>query len=221
MSKVDQKSTLTDSLQPPRAVTTNKRGLARQQKLLEVAQKHFFANGYAGANVNEIVREAGGSLNTLYRHFGNKLGLFEAVMQNKANQLFSPFSHTDFWQADMKNNLLEFGRAVQNVALSPDGLAIHRLVSSENNLEQGEIQELFYTLGPKTAITILGDYLQDLQAHGRIQMNDCYLAAAQFLDMIKGPFFYPALFGQMPDEAAMEIALQQAVELFLNGCARR
>lgn len=214
MSKVDEQ------IVTQREITTNKRGLARQQKLLEVAEKHFFAHGYAGANVNEIVREAGGSLNTLYRHFGNKLGLFEAVMQNTANQLFTPFSQTDFWQADMETNLLEFGRAVQNIVLSPDGVAIHRLVSSENNVEQSEIQQLFYAIGPQTAITILGDYLQDLKEQGRIRVHDSYLAAAQFLEMTKGPFFYPALFGKLPEKEEMEQVLKQSVEIFLNGCLR-
>ncbi|CAN8140395.1 TetR/AcrR family transcriptional regulator [Thiomicrorhabdus sp. 6S2-11] len=221
MSKVvESKDSPSEALSTRREVTTNKRGLARQQKLLEVAQKHFFAHGYAGANVNDIVREAGGSLNTLYRHFGNKLGLFEAVMQDKANQLFLPFAETDYWQADMENNLLNFGRAVQSVALSPDGLTIHRLVSSENNLEQSEIQRLFYKIGPQTAITILGDYLHGLKEQGRIRINDCYIAAAQFLEMIKGPFFYPALFGKLPEEQEMEKALKQSVEIFLNGCLR-
>jgi hypothetical protein len=38
--------------------------------------------------------------------------------------------------------------------------------------------------------------------------------------MIKGPFFYPALFGKLPEEQEMEKALKQSVEIFLNGCLR-
>ncbi|MBF6057738.1 MULTISPECIES: TetR/AcrR family transcriptional regulator [Thiomicrorhabdus] len=199
---------------------TNKRGLARQLKLLEVAQKHFLAQGYAGTSVNEIVKEAGGSLNTLYRHFGNKLGLFEAVFKSKANELFKPFENTEFWSDDLRTNLTHFGRVLQAVSLSADGIAMYRLVATENNHEQSEIQKIFYQHGPQAAIAVLAAYLQKVQDSGKIQVGDPSLAAGQFLEMIKGPFFYRALFGETIGAEEMERTLSHGVELFLHGCMR-
>ncbi|WP_319380536.1 TetR/AcrR family transcriptional regulator [Thiomicrorhabdus sp.] len=200
--------------------STNKRGLARQLKILEVAQKHFLSQGYAGTSVNEIVKEAGGSLNTLYRHFGNKLGLFEAVFQAKANELFELFQKTEFWNDDLRTNLSNFGRTLQCVSLSADGIAMYRLVATENNHEQSEIQQIFYQHGPQAAISLLGNYLQKVRDSGQIHLEDPFLAAAQFLEMIKGPFFYRALFGETIEPEEMEKTLSQAVELFLNGCGQ-
>jgi TetR/AcrR family transcriptional repressor of cmeABC operon len=197
---------------------STKRGQARQQKLLQVAERTFMENGYAGTSVNEIVREAGGSLGTLYRLFGNKLGLFEAVFRSKSTELFHQFQNDTFWTDDIEHSLSNFGRALQSVALSADGIAIYRLVITENNIDQGEIQKIFYTYGPQTAITMLTGYLQKQQQAGRIQLSSCELAAAQFLEMIKGPFIMRALFGEQITPKELETALNQAIGLFLNGC---
>jgi len=177
-------------------VSTNPgRGKLRQQKILEVAEELFMTKGYAGTSVNEVVKIAGGSLNTLYRYFGNKLGLFEAVFDRKTDELFGPFRNQDFWQGDIRDNLMNFGQSLQQVALSGDGIAIYRLVVTENNQEQGEIQKIFYQKGPQAAIGILAAYLKAEQAKGHIQLDNHELAANQFLEMVKGPFVYPALFG--------------------------
>lgn len=194
-----------------------KRGQARQQKLLEVAERAFLQNGYAATSVNQIVREAGGSLGTLYRQFGNKLGLFEAVFKKKSQEIFGPFDGDAQWQDDIAQSLYTFGYTLQHVALSSDGVAIYRLVVSENNLDQGEIQKIFYKHGPQTAIKVLARFLEKQVKAQRLRPLHCELAAQQFLEMIKGPFILRALFGEVITDAELDIALKQAIELFLNG----
>jgi TetR/AcrR family transcriptional repressor of cmeABC operon len=197
-----------------------KRGLARQQKLLEVAERAFLQNGYAATSVNEIVRQAGGSLGTLYRQFGNKLGLFEAVFKKKSQEIFAPFDDDALWSDDMAKSLYTFGHTLQHIALSADGVAIYRLVVSENNLDQGEIQKIFYKHGPQTAIRVLARYLEKQMKAQRIQLLNAELAAQQFLEMIKGPFVLRALFGESLAEQELEAALNQAIMLFLKGCEK-
>ncbi|WP_178863086.1 TetR/AcrR family transcriptional regulator [Thiomicrorhabdus cannonii] len=208
---------------PPTAsspVLLTKRGLARQQKLLEVAERAFLQNGYAATSVNEIVRQAGGSLGTLYRQFGNKLGLFEAVFKKKSQEIFAPFDDDALWSDDMAKSLYTFGHTLQHIALSADGVAIYRLVVSENNLDQGEIQKIFYRHGPQTAIRVLARYLEKQMKAQRIELLNAELAAQQFLEMIKGPFVLRALFGESLAEQELETALNQAIMLFLKGCEK-
>ncbi|MDG6778408.1 TetR/AcrR family transcriptional regulator [Thiomicrorhabdus sp. zzn3] len=197
---------------------TTKRGLARQQKFIEVAEHFFLENGYESTSVNEIVKIAGGSLGTLYRLFGNKLGLFEAVFKKKSKELFSQFDRADFWTDDLHNSLFQFGNSLQKLALSRDGIAIYRLVVTENNLDQGEIQKIFYKYGPQTAICMLSTYLQKQLDNGKIELIDPQLAASQFLEMIKGPFTLRALFGEEIQQKELDMALEQAIHIFLQGC---
>lgn len=200
--------------------TTTKRGLARQKKFLDVAEQVFLTKGYAGTSVNEIVSLSGGSLGTLYRLFGNKLGLFEAVFKKKSKELFGQFEEETHWTDDIEASLYHFGQTLQHLALSADGTAIYRLVITENNLDQGEIQKIFYRYGPQTAIGMLKSYLQKQIELGRLELEDPELAATQFLEMIKGPFVLRALFGETIAVDEMDSALKQAIRIFLKGCAK-
>ncbi len=52
--------------------------------LLSVAAQHFLDEGYEGANLDQIGGEARVGRGTLYRHAGNKAGLFAAAMRQRA-----------------------------------------------------------------------------------------------------------------------------------------
>jgi TetR/AcrR family transcriptional repressor of cmeABC operon len=90
-----------------------KRGLERRQKILQAAKTVFIEQGYANASINEIVRLSGGSLGTIYRFFGNKLGLFEAFFQQMTEDVFSHFETQVLRQGDIETNLICFGRQMQ------------------------------------------------------------------------------------------------------------
>lgn len=49
--------------------------------ILQVARQLFTTKGFANASVSELCRQAGVSPPTLYYHFGDKSGLFEAVVE--------------------------------------------------------------------------------------------------------------------------------------------
>lgn len=50
-------------------------------RLLEAAQAVFAAHGYSGANISDIVAQAGTTKPMVYYHFGSKEGLFAAVLE--------------------------------------------------------------------------------------------------------------------------------------------
>lgn len=198
-------------------ICTTKRGIARHQKLLEVATQAFLKNGYDRASVNEIVKEAGGSLGTLYRLFGNKLGLFEAVLKKKTSDIFDDFESDDVWTDDIETSLLNFGRKLQPVAISPDGIGIYRLVIAENSLDKEKIQKIFYTYGPQRANRILSTYLAKQVKSKKMQISDCDIAAYQLLEMIKGPLYIKSLLGEKVEHDELEKTLHQGVSIFLKG----
>lgn len=58
-----------------------------RERLLRAAVHQFAAKGYAGTTVRDILREAGVSAPVLYYHFGNKEGLFLALVREGAGKL--------------------------------------------------------------------------------------------------------------------------------------
>lgn len=197
-------------------ICTTKRGIARHQKLLEVATEAFLKNGYDGASVNEIVKEAGGSLGTLYRLFGNKLGLFEAVLKIKTSELFDDFESEEVWTNDIKTNLLNFGRRLQSLAYKPDGLSLYKIVIAENSIDKQDIQKIFYTHGPQRANRILSSYLKKQVNNNKMRIQNCDIAASQLLEMIKAPLMKRMLGIEISQEE-LDTALNQGVDIFLRG----
>ncbi|WP_255705821.1 MULTISPECIES: TetR/AcrR family transcriptional regulator [unclassified Ectothiorhodospira] len=193
------------------------RGEARRQRLLDVAAEVFMEQGYAGASVNEIVRRAGGSLSTLYRLFGNKLGLFEAMIAQRTEVVFAPFEAEGVWTDDLEATLLAYGRHIQSRLVEAHAVEIFRLVVSERGEDRERIQQFFHDAGPRRGQRLLADYLRTQVEKGRLRSLDCDMAACQFIDMTRAPFYYRLLFGHPPDEVERERALQQALSLFLQG----
>ena len=57
----------------------NKNG-GNPQKLIEVARRAFAEYGYADTSMDKLTAEAGLTRGALYHHFGDKKGLFAAVV---------------------------------------------------------------------------------------------------------------------------------------------
>lgn len=65
----------------------------KQEKILETALRLFANDGYTATSTNKIAKEAGVSEGLIFRHFGNKKGLLNAIMQSAAQKLFSAIEH--------------------------------------------------------------------------------------------------------------------------------
>ena len=61
-------------------------GEERRQTVLDAACRVFFASSYRGATTAEVAREAGISEPILYRHFGDKDGLYEALAERYVDE---------------------------------------------------------------------------------------------------------------------------------------
>ena len=198
-------------------IPQTKRGSQRHEKILDAAKQVFVEQGYARASVNEIVKRSGGSLGTVYKFFGNKLGLFEAFFQKATCEAFADFEEKGLWVDDLPTSLRNFGRQLQQMMFEPDALAIYRLVLSEQGADQAEIQRIFMQYGPNRLNKILSRFLSQQQAAGLLQLQDCEIAAFQFVEMIKGPLHFRALFGETITPAQCDAVLEQAIQIFLQG----
>jgi AcrR family transcriptional regulator len=59
----------------------------RRQQLVDVARRVFAARGFEAATLEEIAERAGVSRPIVYSHFGDKRGLFEAVVEAEVGRV--------------------------------------------------------------------------------------------------------------------------------------
>jgi AcrR family transcriptional regulator len=75
---------MTDDVKRPRAYRSQRRTAQAAQTRLDIlgaAGKLFRDRGYAGASLPALAAEAGVAVETIYRAFGSKAGLFKAVVE--------------------------------------------------------------------------------------------------------------------------------------------
>src|SRR5215469_17243478 len=60
------------------------RQLARQERIVAVAMRHFAERGYEGVRIEEVAREAGVAKGAVFGYFTSKDGLFLAAYQAAA-----------------------------------------------------------------------------------------------------------------------------------------
>lgn len=82
------------------------------EKVLSCAKKEFLANGYRDASLRVIAQEAGTSTGSIYTRFGDKAGLFQAIVAPAADGLRSIFIEMQevFHTLDAKTQLQDEGQ---------------------------------------------------------------------------------------------------------------
>jgi TetR/AcrR family transcriptional regulator len=78
---------------PPAAAPPSSRPTERstRERILAAAQEEFAAHGLRGARVQEIVARAGVNQRMLYHHFGDKDGLYRAVLERYLTNVAAGF----------------------------------------------------------------------------------------------------------------------------------
>jgi TetR/AcrR family transcriptional repressor of mexJK operon len=198
------------------------RGLKRRDQFLDVATEIFVRNGFEAASLQEIVNRAGGSLATLYRMFGNKEGLYRAVIERKGSAVSATFDMPDLAGREPREVLCGLGERLLELILSDDAIGLHRLMITEAG-RNPQLREIFMERAPNRVAGALADYFTVQTKAGRIKVADPKLAAVQFLEMIKGDYYMRGLLGEQLALSAKERkrVVARAVDIFLNGVLPR
>lgn len=65
------------------------KGQRRNKALISAASEIFIQYGFEGTTLDMIIERAGGSRSTLYKNFGDKEGLFAAVVASMIDDIFA------------------------------------------------------------------------------------------------------------------------------------
>lgn len=189
---------------------------SKRRQILDGAQKVFMDLGFDGASMNEIARAAGVSKGTLYVYFADKNRLFEAILEDEALQKSKIVYNLDP-ERDVETTLREFGRAYIGTMCRPGGGSSIRTVMAIAE-RMPDIGRQFYQNVLAKTFSRLADYLQARIAPDDLAIEDCELAAAQFMQMCQATLFLPFVFQAEPAPSAERIArvVDSATRVFLT-----
>lgn len=193
--------------------------LAKRAAILDAAKRIFTQSGFDGTSMDQVASEAGVSKLTVYSHFGDKEGLFSAVVKAHCEQQMPSSLFEARPDMDLRARLLEIARAFYAMISSPEAVAGHRMMCSPQMAESPMVQ-LFWESGP---MRVQGDFAQLLQRRiesGELKIADVPRAASQFFTLVKGEHHARLVFGCCaPALGSVEDHLTATVELFLAAYA--
>ena len=178
---------------------------ARRRQIVEGARQIFMAQGFDAASMNEIARAAGVSKGTLYVYFQNKEQLFEAIVGHECHEQGERIFALDPEDHDIEGVLTRPTRAPK----------LRTVIAISERMP--DLGRRFYETGPAFGLAQLTTYLNAQVAAGVLAIEDCEVAAAQFLDSCTATLFKPILFncGKVPTPERTAHVVNTAVRTFL------
>ena len=192
---------------------------ARRAQLIAVAEQLFLQHGFANTSVNAIVREAGGSLATLYAEFGSKESLFESVLSERAARFFPDESSAPNHALDAQAELRALATQMLKRMLSDDGLAVYRLAVHEAPRFPA-LRKALLDVGMPGLLGRTASYLQALADRGALKIEssteDAWLAASRFIALVQGQIVFSAACGGTISARTRTTHVNDAVDAFLK-----
>jgi AcrR family transcriptional regulator len=190
---------------------------SKRRQIVDGARKVFMDLGFDGASMGEIARAAGVSKGTLYVYFADKNRLFEAIVEEESLEKSRVAFNFDPERA-VPTTLMEFGQAYIQLLCRPGGGSATRTVMAIAE-RMPDVGRRFYDNVIAHTIGRLAGYLDARVAAGDLRIEDCELAAAQFMQMCQSLLFQPFIFQAAPAPSAERIAevVASATRVFLAG----
>jgi AcrR family transcriptional regulator len=188
---------------------------SKRRQILDGARKVFMDLGFDGASMGEIARAAAVSKGTLYVYFADKFALFEAILEEEALQHGQVVFNFDPAR-DAETTLKEFGRAYIHMICRPGGGSAIRTVMAIAE-RMPELGRRYYARVMDKTVNRLAEYLRAHVAPGDLAIDDCDLAASQFMEVCKASLFLPFIFqaAPAPSEERITAVVDSATRMFL------
>ena len=189
--------------------------------ILAAAKRAFLAAGFGAVSMDAIAREASVSKATVYAHFGSKEELFGAVIGRECERYFASFSAGELDPRDVRGSLTVLGRRFLELVLSPDAIALHRIITGEVT-RFPVIGEIFWRAGPERQRVQIEVFLRNAAASGTLAFADPRAAAEQFISLVRGEIHLRQLLRLAPQAGRQEInvAVESAVDTFIRAFRR-
>ncbi len=135
------------------------RAAEKVQQILKGALPEFLQSGYTGTSMDRIAQAAGVSKQTVYSHFGDKEGLFKALIKQVASKKFQLV-----WSKPLAGKpekvLRELALRILEEVNEPEHLSFVRLIITESK-NHPDLGQLFLSNVAKPAMVTLTKYLQE------------------------------------------------------------
>ncbi len=198
---------------PPRADA-----LLLRERILKSATELFLDEGYGSTTIEAVAARAGVSKRTFYDRFEDKSVLFAAVVHRIIEQIRPPAEVPLLAGADLGSVLRRLAGLILRAALSPQAMALHRLVAAESARFPQLALAVENDGGTEEATNLIGGLLERELPQVKVGLKNRAFAAQQFIHMVAAVPQRRAMgYGAPLSAAELDAWAIDVVALFLGG----
>ncbi len=194
------------------------------EKLLECAMREFLENGYGGASMRTISDNAGTTPRSIYTRYGDKEGLFAALVEQPANELRELFvSYMDgyskrpvnvqkrlFHNDDFEREFSGYIQSIINLIYSKSN-EFRLLICCSEGTKYASFVEKLAEINEQYTLRFIEETCSDVISSGRAGKHLIHLLCSSYMY----GFFEVVRHGMSKEEA--EVHITQLQTFFAHG----
>lgn len=130
---------------------------ARKKQITQAAYVVLQRKGYAGTSMLAVAKQAKASNETLYNWYGDKTGLFAALIEDNAQRAYHLLLEIRNSDGDIRNQLIEFSAVLLEEILSDRVIGLNRAAASDPT---GQLGRAIAEVGRNRFLPVLIDILK-------------------------------------------------------------
>ncbi|MCK8484258.1 TetR/AcrR family transcriptional regulator [Aliiroseovarius sp. S2029] len=187
---------------------------AERQRQIELAAYQVLENkGFAGASMLAIAKQAKASNETLYRWYGDKTGLFSALVARNAADVKAMIERHLSAKTKPVEILERLAPALLDVLLGSKAIALNRAAAADSS---GVLGQAILQSGRESIAPLIGATLERARADGVLSFDSTEEAVSLFVDLLVGDMQIRRAIGlvKAPSTADMENRAKVALARF-------
>lgn len=167
----------------------------RQQQIETAAYALLEEKGYAGTSMLAIARKARASNETLYNWYGDKQGLFKALVTRNAAEVKSLLEEELAADEKPMATLARFGPRLLELLLGDRAIALNRAAAADPT---GELGAVISKAGRETVLPLLVQVLEQAKRQGDLTFDQPEETAALYMNLLVGDLQIRRVIGRVP-----------------------
>ena len=167
----------------------------RQQQIEAAAYEVLEAKGYGGTSMQGIAKQARASNETLYNWYGDKQGLFRALVTRNAEEVKSHLEAELETDHEALSILGTLGPKLLNLLTGDRAVALNRAAAADSS---GELGATLSKAGREAIFPLLEQVLLRARQEGQLRFSASEEAVGLYLDLLIGDLQIRRVVGRLP-----------------------
>lgn len=183
----------------------------RQQQIETAAYEVLEAKGYGGTSMQGIAKQARASNETLYSWYGDKQGLFQALVTRNATEVKEHLKTELKSDHDALSILATLGPKLLDLLTGDRAVALNRAAAADSS---GELGATLSKAGREAVFPLLEQVLLRARDEEQLLFDEIGEAVGLYLDLLIGDLQIRRVIGRQPrpSRAVREVRSERAVQ---------